>query len=291
MPPSKPSYGRKRATPDAIAQDHRQNRGAPQSGDPPLNDLAFHSKSLGREARYRIVFPPAYADSSERFPVLYLLHGMYGDRTNWFELAHLPDHARSHKMLVVMPDAANSWYVNSHAHPQDRYEDFIYQDLIAEVDARYRTIPKPAARAIAGLSMGGYAALKFALKFPELFCVAASMTGALSGPLNLGEEVAEFREVLLQAFGPPGDPRRPQNDVFALATTAGPAKLPYLYLDCGAQDSFLPINRDFAALLQKKHIPYEYHELPGGHDWAYWDQRLPQVLKLINQYFPTPARQ
>lgn len=243
-----------------------------------MKDAAFQSKSLVREARYRIILPSAYADSDRRFPVLYLLHGLYGDRTNWSDLTKLSDYAHSLDLIVVMPDAGNSWYANSFANPTDRYDDFILLDLIPEIEARYRTLASRAGRAIAGLSMGGYGALKFALKDPAKFFFAGSMTGALSAPLDLGNEVEEFREGLMQAFGPADDPRRSQNDVFSLAAAADPAQLPYFYLDCGTQDSFLATNRRFAALLQSRRISYEYHELPGGHEWPYWDGRIPSFL-------------
>lgn len=250
-----------------------------------MNDETFYSESLGRQVRYRILLPVGYADSGARFPVLYLLHGLYGDRGNWSELTKLADYGRSQKIIIVMPDAANSWYVNSQSNAADRYEDFIHLELIAEIDRRYRTIPDRQARAIAGLSMGGYGALKFSLKYPELFIFAASMTGALSAPLDLGDQVMEFRDELLKAFGPHGDPCREQNDVFSLARVAKPAHLPYLCLDCGVQDSFLATNRDFVALLKDREIAYEYHEYQGGHEWEYWDERLHSVLQLLSQRF------
>jgi putative tributyrin esterase len=253
---------------------------------PPLIDAAFQSAALAREARYRVLPPSGYADSARRFPVLYLLHGLYGDRTNWSELTNLSDYVRSLDLIVAMPDAANSWYTNSFAHPNDRYDDFILQDFIPEIEARYRTLSSRATRAIAGLSMGGYGALKFALRHPSLFVFAGSMTGALSAPLSLADEVAEYREGLLQAFGPHADPRRAQNDVFGLARSVDPAALPYIYLDCGAQDHFLAINRQFAALLQSRSIPYEFHELPGAHEWPYWDSRLPAVLDALSRTLP-----
>ena len=251
-------------------------------------DAAFHSKSLSREARYRVLLPASYSESDRRFPVLYLLHGLYGDRTNWSELTKLSDFARSLELIVAMPDAGNSWYMNSAAHPEDRYNDFIVRDFIPEIEARYRTHSSRATRAVAGLSMGGYGALKFALQHPSLFFFAGSMTGALSAPLLLADEVAEFREGLLAAFGPPADPRRAENDVFSLARAADPGALPYLYLDCGIQDGFLSINRQFAAFLQSRSIAYEFHELPGAHEWPYWDSRLPVVLDALARRLPSP---
>jgi S-formylglutathione hydrolase FrmB len=249
-----------------------------------MKDAAFQSASLGREATCRILLPADYEISGVRYPVLYLLHGLYGDRTNLSMLTKLSEHARSYKLIIVMPDAGNSWYANSFSEPHDRYDDFILRELISWVDATYRTKPQREFRAIAGLSMGGYGALKFSLKRPDLFAFTGSMTGALHAPLGLGEEVAEFREDLLKAFGPPGNPLRAQNDVFALADAADPARLPYIYVDCGIQDGFLSINRQFAALLEQRKIRYEYHELPGGHEWEYWDSRLPSVLRALARH-------
>ena len=255
-------------------------------------DTEFHSAALSRKASYRVLLPSGYdANIGRRFPVLYLLHGLYGDRTNWFELTQLTEYVRSLDLIVAMPDAGNSWYANSFAHSKDRYDDFILQDLIPEIESRYRVLAQRASRAIAGLSMGGYGSLKFALKRPDLFAFAGSMTGALSAPLDLGVEVEEFREGLLQAFGPEGAPSRAQNDVFSLARAAEPARLPYIYLDCGAQDSFLATNRQFAALIQTRAIRYEYHELPGSHEWPYWDSRLPVLLNAMSAHIvPAPDR-
>jgi putative tributyrin esterase len=247
----------------------------------PMKDLSFYGKSVAREVSYRVLLPSRYEDGQQRFPVLYLLHGLYGDRTNWSELTKLTEYARSLDLIIVMPDAGNSWYANSFTNPNDRYDDFIIQDLISEIETKYRILASRSARAIAGLSMGGYGSLKFALKYPSLFCFAGSMTGALSAPLNLGDEVEEFREGLLKAFGPSDDLRRERNDVFSLARIAAPGRLPYIYLDCGAQDSFLVINRRFASLLQSRGISYEYHELPGGHEWQYWDGRLSTLLEVL----------
>ena len=129
--------------------------------------------------------------------------------------------------------------------------------------------------------MGGYGAIKFALKNPTGFVFVGSMTGALSAPNDLGNQVPEFRDGLLTVFGTPGHPNRARNDVFALATQADPTALPYFYLDCGISDGFLQTNRDFAALLQKRGIPYEYHELPGAHEWEYWDSRLATMLSVL----------
>jgi len=251
-----------------------------------LNEQTFFSPALGRDAKYRILLPEGYAGSSERFHTLFLLHGLYGDRTNWTELTQLSEYARPYKLIIAMPDAGNSWYVNSMANPSDRFEDFVVRDFIADVDSRFSTFPQRGARAIAGLSMGGYGAIKFALKNPRLFSFAASMTGAFSAPLDLAEQMPEFGDDLTRAFGAAGSQCRAENDVFQIAGRALSEQSPYIYLDCGAQDSFLGINRSLAALLDRKKIVHEYHEAPGGHEWEYWDRRIRCVLKVLGERHP-----
>ncbi len=254
-----------------------------------LREIKFSSPSLEREVAYRILFPEDYDGFDRRYPALYLLHGLYGDRTNWTTLTKLAQYAHPYKIVIVMPDAGNSWYVNSVSDSKDRFEDFIANDLISEVERSHRVIPRRESRAIAGLSMGGYGAIKFALKNPAGFAFAGSMTGALSAPGNLGNQVPDFQDGLLTVFGAAGHPNRARNDVFALAAQADPAALPYFYMDCGISDGFLQTNRDFASLLQKRGIHYEYHELPGAHEWEYWDSRLPAMLPVLQSHLAAPA--
>jgi S-formylglutathione hydrolase FrmB len=187
-------------------------------------------------------------------------------------------------LLIVMPDADDSWYTNSATVSQDKFEDFIAGDLIAEIDGKYRTIREKRGRAIAGLSMGGYGAVKMALKHPELFAFAGSLSGALNAAQNLDALRPDFRAKLLEVFGNDGSPTRTENDVFLLLKkTSAQTALPYLYLACGASDSFLDTNRAFVLQLSSRKIEYEYHETPGGHTWEYWDRALLPMLQGIQR--------
>lgn len=296
-------------------------RGQPSSlsleTHPEIHNESLTSKSLGRKSLYRVLLPVGYEHSARRYPVLYLLHGLFGDYTNWTSLTHLPAYAMSMNFIIVTPDAANSWYVNSATIPQDRFEDFIIQDLVPEIDAKYRTIPAREGRAIAGLSMGGYGALKFALKNPHMFTFAGSLSGALNAPRDLEVTRPEFSEGLRKVFGPSGSATRANNDIFAIiprlpaprapapsapgaktaafkttspeppssgAAAVAASRLPYLYLDCGTEDSFIQTNREFISLIHEK-LRYEYHEVPGSHAWTYWDARLPFLLQVVQQNF------
>lgn len=197
---------------------------------PQVQDRHVASKALGRTTTFRVYLPAGYARSQRRYPVLYLLHGAFGDFKNWDTLTRLRRHAAGLPWIIVMPDAGDSWYTNSATTPGGRFEDYIAHDLISEVDARYRTVAGREGRAIAGLSMGGYGAMKFALRYPQLFSVAGSFSGAFDGPLDLDRRRADLRDALRGAFGPQGSPARAENDVFRLAEQAAPATAPYLYL-------------------------------------------------------------
>jgi S-formylglutathione hydrolase FrmB len=251
-----------------------------------LQDATFHSESLNRQMHYRVLLPPDYDLSARRYPTLYLLHGLYGDYQNWTTRTDLVHYAGEFNLIIAMPDAGNSWYVNSATNPADKYEDYIVKDFIAEIDLHFRTIRERYARAIAGLSMGGYAAVKFGLKYPQLFSYAGGISGALNAPGDLDKKVSEIRGDLQEAFGPHGDPTRAQNDVFSLLSQADVHRLPYFYLDCGTDDSFLETNRQLAAGLQQKKIPYEFHEMPGAHTWDYWNAAIRRFLDvLVNSNF------
>ena len=229
----------------------------PPHGALTVKNETFHSVSLAREMHYRIFLPQTYAQSDRRFPVLYLLHGIYGKFTDWDTQSHLRHYAQNLDLIIVMPDAGDSWYVNSATVPQNRYEDYIVKDLMQEVDGNYRTLAARESRAIAGVSMGGYGTLNFALKHPELFVFAGSISGAINAPTDLGPRQPDFQANLLQVFGPAGSATRTENDIFILLKHADVSRLPYIYLACGESDPFLPLNQQFAAQLLEEHARYE----------------------------------
>lgn len=273
----------------ASAQTSRPTEIAPAQSGPVharLQDRTFQSESLGRSMKYRILLPADYFQSARRYPVLYLLHGWHGDDQNWSTLTKLTAYAKGLSLIVVMPDANDSWYVNSATVPQDKFESYIARDLVAEIDSQWRTVPSAGSRAIAGLSMGGYGSVKFAEKFPELFHFAGSISGAFSATdPQLAATRADLAPSLQKAFGDSNSPVRAGNDVYRLLDRVKPASAPYFFIDCGSSDAtFLPANRRLAATLSQHGLTYEYHEFPGSHSWQYWDQRLPDLLKAVTQH-------
>jgi putative tributyrin esterase len=256
---------------------------APAHGALTVKNGTFHSASLGHDMRYLIYLPQNYAPSERRFPVLYLLHGIYGKFTDWDTQSHLRHYAQNLDLIIVMPDAGDSWYVNSASAPQNRFEDYIVKDVIQEVDGNYRTLAVRESRAIAGVSMGGYGALNLALKHPELFAFAGSLSGALNAPTDLGPRQPDFQANLLLVFGLAGSATRAENDIFVLLKHADVSRLAYIYLVCGRSDPFFPLNQQFAAQLLEQHAHYEFHQAPGAHEWKFWDRAAKNLLPAVMQ--------
>lgn len=247
-----------------------------------IQDRVFQSESLGRQMHYRILLPKGYFESDRYYPVLYLLHGWHGDYQNWSTLTNLTFYAEDPPIIIVMPDAGDSWYVDSATVPQDKFEQYLIKDVVNEVEHHWRAMRSPHRKAIAGLSMGGYAAVNMALKHPGMFKVAGSISGAFSAPLPELEQHADLKPSLVQAFGAANSKTRAENDVYKLAANADPRNTPYLYIDCGSEDvTFAEPNRKLVTVLAQRKIAFEYHEFPGAHSWEYWDERLPVLLKVV----------
>ena len=257
-----------------------------------VETVRFHSKLLNATLPYNVILPAGYdAARATRYPVFYLLHGLTGHYSDWVSRTNVADYASEYRLIVVMPEGNDGWYTDSSISATDKYESYILQELLPDVQQRYRTIEARYGRAIAGLSMGGYGAIKFGLKSPQTFVFAASMSGAF-GITRFGEKdvPASWRESL-KLFGPVGSETRKANDVFEIAgklTADRVSSLPYFYFDCGTEDAPLifPYNRELAVLMFEKKIPHEYRELPGDHSWGYWDMQVQEVLRVAARKMP-----
>ena len=256
----------------------------------PFETVQLQSKLIGKALPYNVILPSAYQTSPRsRYPVLYLLHGFSGHYSDWVTRTNLADYAAEYRMIVVTPEGNDSWYTDSAGVATDRYESYILQELIPDVDKRFRTIQTRYGRGIAGLSMGGYGALKFGLKYPDQFVFAGSLSGALAVASRTEEDLkgqTAIRDSVFSVFGPVGSETRKRNDIYEITrglNAARVAALPYFYLDCGNEDFLVDMNQKFATLLREKKIPHEYRELPGNHNWEYWDQQVREVLKVAAQ--------
>lgn len=260
-------------------------KAASNAAAPTREKLAAASLN-GKELPYRVLVPADYATSSRRYPVLYLLHGLTGNEDDWWERSRAAELASRYHLIIVTPGVGDSWYANSATDPAARYEDAVVRDLIPHVDAEYRTQPKREGRAIAGLSMGGLGAMKFALRYPEMFAFAASFSGAFDVPLTarLGAKPSARRlEELRKVFGDEKSRARRDNDLFALVRQGPPkgASFPYLYVSTGKSDPLPQVsdsNPRFAEALRARKLKHEYYERPGTHDWKFWDSELEFML-------------
>ena len=229
-----------------------------------------------------LILPRDYATSARRYPVLYLLHGYTDHYPAWVSYTQLTQYARGYDQIIVMPEGDNSFYTNSASDPNLAWEDFLILDLIPYVDSHYRTVASRSGRAIAGLSMGGYGAMKLGLKYPQMFSAVASLSGAVAAarwrqrPLD----DAEFNKLIDGVFGPADNPARAANDPFELVKKVPADARPQIYLSIGSEDFLLEENREFVRLLTQLKIPYEYREIPGKHEWPVWDQQIQVVLAI-----------
>jgi putative tributyrin esterase len=250
-------------------------------------DITFHSSGLSREERYR-VFSPANFPSGKRLPVVYLLHGNGDHYTGWPydpQIAMLA----SEGYLLVMPEGRNSYYLNSAAHPEDRYEDFVTSDLIADAEARFPTFKDREHRAIIGFSMGGYGAIVLSLKHPHLYAFAGSMSAPLDAPERhfslhrLGQSLA-----LRSIFGSSGSITNRASDPFVIAHDVNPKQATYIFMTCGKEESLEDANNRFSKLLTQLEIPHIYETQHGQHNWGQWHHELPTLLASLHQHVPLP---
>jgi len=266
----------------------RQEPAPPLTSGPGVTaqDVRITSKILGREMRYRALLPAGYASSERYYPVLYLLHGTFNPYYEWEKQSSLAALLARDALplIVVLPQFDNSYYLNAAETPGDRYMSYFFGELLPDVESRFRARSEPPARAIAGVSMGGYGAMLYALRFPQAFSFAASFSGAM-GLMEKSEEYAKVLSPfpLEKVIGPAGSATRGANDLYALAKQADPAALPPLWLTAGDQDFVLEENLELFRLLQQRGANVELHALPGEHQWAFWDAQLPEMLTALRR--------
>jgi len=208
------------------------------------------SATLGGERIFAVLLPTNYAESEQRYPVLYLFHGGGQDHTAFMARTGFPAMARQHEMIVVMP-AADRNYTSQSSEAQARYHDFVASELVDYVDSHYRTIASQQGRAIGGISMGGRIAIMTALQHPARFGLVGGFSPAVRQDV---EEAARSAE----------------------------GSVTYFYVSCGTRDSLLPANREFVAQLKQHHIAHDFKEIQGGeHAWNVWDPELGVFFDLL----------
>jgi len=277
-----------------------------------VTTVEFYSPAVDRTMKYNVVLPYGYEESDVEYPVLYLLHGLSQNYTTWSQFG-VQFYVDMYNLIVVMPDGGNSWYIN-YAESADgqtnNWEDHIVQDVVGHVDANYRTIAKREGRALTGLSMGGYGSITMGLRHPELFVTIGTTSGAIehgrdaarrlrgmSSPAGQGQRTTEQeqrRRAPDPAIGIEGfssqDERTPSGEPFLTAEQADaydpfvlihrvPAdQVPYIYIDCGTEDGLIAGARELAGILMQKNLPFDYMQMAGVHNGAYWTQSIGRII-------------
>ncbi len=264
-----------------------------------LETYKLNSKLMAREMPYRVILPEGYGNPQNKnvtakplsYPVIYLLHGLTGHFDNWADKSKLTDYTKNYNYIIVMPEGDNGWYTDSASVSNDKYESYIVQELIPEIDKKYRTISDRQHRAIAGLSMGGYGSVKFGLKYPEKFILVGSFSGALQAASltekMLGNGWKALTDSIVGVYGADDSQTRKENDVFKIVREMPAEKaknLPFIYFDCGTEDGLIATNREFSGLLLEKKIPHEFRELPGIHDWKFWNAEVKEFLEVSEKF-------
>ncbi len=285
-----------------------------------LQTVDFHSTAIDRPTRYNILLPRDYHGSTDRYPVLYLLHGLTQNYTAWGLANGAPFYTGVYDdLIVVMPDAGNSWYTNweeSEDGQTNMWADHIVKEVVSHVDWNFRTIARREGRAITGLSMGGYGAITLGLRNPDMFISIGSTSGAL--------EWASDAAKRLRGEMPPREPRQrtPQQqaardefqrranpligledfdsqierspagtvhataehadafDPFKLIEQLPKERLPHIYLDCGTDDRLIAGAKNLAGVLIEKEVPFDYMQMGGGHNPSYWIQAIGHIMSV-----------
>ena len=265
---------------------------------------ALTSRILKYTVHYCVYLPGSYDTGAtknppQNYPVLYFLHGLGDNEKTLFNTGGwtmLDDLRRQHNLgdfLIAAPEGRRSFYVNS-ADGSVRYSDFFLQEFIPLIETKYRVSKGRNNRAITGISMGGYGALRFAFSHPEMFSAVSAQSAALitESPQELDTAArsgAPLGKLLSEVFGSPIDGLHWKNNspfVLAQKNAAGLRKLA-IYFNCGQDDNY-GFERGAAALheeLQKEGVKHEYHLYPGDHSLDYFLAHFTEVMEFHSRAF------
>lgn len=265
---------------------------------------ALNSRILKHAVHYCVYVPAGYdAGAGKRpaqtYPVLYFLHGLGDNERTLFNSGGwtlLDDLRQQHKIgdfLIVAPEGGRSFYINS-ADGTVRYSDFFLREFMPLIEQKYRITKGRSNRAISGISMGGYGALRFAFTHPELFSAVSAQSAALmtESPKELDAVLhsgSSLGRLLGTVFGDPINVQHwKENDPFVLARKNAPGlRTLAIYFNCGQEDNY-GFEKGAAALhkeLQEQGIKHEYHPYPGDHSFAYFLSHFDEVMEFHSRAF------
>lgn len=247
-----------------------------------VDTVSIYSNSMHKQIKAVVIKPGSYKKKANRFPVVYLLHGYDGWYSNWIiRVPGLMAHADTYQTIIVCPDGAkSSWYFDSPLDTAYRYETHITQEVVGYIDKNYRTLADKNHRAITGLSMGGHGALFLALRHPDVFGAAGSMSGGVDlkesrNGFDISKRIGDT-----VAYAKNWKELTVVNLIEQHATTS----LAIIF-DCGTGDFFLGGNRLLHQKMLALKIPHEYTERSGTHNWDYWRNAIDYQLLFFRKFF------
>lgn len=234
----------------------------------PFAEFRYYSDVLGFNTAANLLLPnPKFKPP---YPVMFLLHGLSDDHTTWCRATSIERYVSELPLMVVMPTTGRGFYCDATVEEGPRYNEAIGTELVNFVKQYFHTTDNWCA---AGLSMGGYGAVRLALDNPTLFTSATSLSGALYYGHYESVDNPEWIRILGE------HPRGGVNDLFTKISQMPSASIPKLRIDCGTEDFLLESNRAFRDNLVTLGIEHEYIERPGDHNWAYWDEHIQSAIE------------
>lgn len=265
-----------------------------------LETRKVKSNILNKEVRYTVYLPADYETSERTYPVVYLLHGFGDDNTGWLQFGEINRYADKAiadgtipPMIIIMPNGDSSFYINSYD-GKTKYEDFFIKEFMPAVEKTYRIKAEKRYRGIAGLSMGGYGTLIYALKYPELFAAAAPMSAAVWDDETIASMPdMNWNFILGGLYGRElkGKDRLTEawykNSPIKIVETKSADELKKVryWIDCGDDDFLTKGNCLLHIALTDKKVPHEFRVRDGAHSWTYWRTGITDALKFIGDSF------
>ena len=242
----------------------------------------YRSKVQGRSVFFNVILPE---QCEKDVPAIYMLHGTNSNCFDWIKALSLERYATARSIAVVMPTCDNSYYTDmKYGFPHYTH---IIEELIPYTRKMFGLSDKREKTFVSGFSMGGYGAVKLALRNPDMFAAAAPMSGVFNLP-EWWKTKGDDDTIPFTVWGPdykdvfPGS----DDDLFKLVKdfeTNGKPK-PWIYQCCGTEDSLIGDNRKFRDFIKDKGFRYEYEEWPGAHTWDYWDEAIPKCIDFCKKY-------
>ncbi|HEX5203886.1 alpha/beta hydrolase [Paractinoplanes rhizophilus] len=236
----------------------------------------FAAETLELDTAMTVVLPQ---QADEPPPLLYLLHGLTDDDTAWTRFTSIERYADARGLAVVMPQVHRSFYANE-AYGM-RFWDFLTAELPQTVERFFRVSTRREDTFVAGLSMGGYGAFKWALREPGRFAAAASLSGALDLAYIQEFDLRPHMRTLVSRVFPDRTVAGGDEDLFHLVKTADKAGLPRLMLRCGTEDHLLKQNERFVSACDTAGVELDAAFGPGAHEWGYWDSQIQVALDFM----------